>query len=205
MCSGFKDIAKPGFSSSVIVISEWKLKSVECVSVATEGNEVFHLQSLTTLNTSTFLCLSVSPFPGSLSFLLGSQLALFLWLFDLSERVWSFKVLLFPLSGAPLFLLSGLGFQGCGSLVLWLGGLGGTGFYEMVRPWWSWREWACDAVSLGLERTWHPTDPSSTQNPSSQHSQPLVATGEMCLHGSNFTELRTSFTLCYAMFCIWFD
>lgn len=70
-------------------------------------------------------CQPVPPYLSRLSPLLGSQLAQFLWPFDLSERVWSFKVLVFPLSGAPLFLLSGLAFQSGGSVVLWLGGLGG--------------------------------------------------------------------------------
>lgn len=106
------------------------------------------------MSSSVCACLSVSfclsLFPSclsSLSSLLGSQLALFLWPFDLSERVWSFKVLLFPLSGAPLFLLSGLGFQRAVAALCcgWVGqvvggGAGGwadgrvrRGFYEVVR------------------------------------------------------------------------
>lgn len=110
----------------------WKMKSLECASMA-EPNEDFPIESLGARNIPTFLCLCLSlavsvcllSCLSSLSSLLGSQLALFLWPFDLSERVWSFKVLLFPLSGAPLFLPSGLGFQSGGSLVLWLGGSGG--------------------------------------------------------------------------------
>lgn len=72
-------------------------------------------------------------------------------------------MLLFPLSGAPLFLPSGLGFQSGGSLVLWLGGSGGwggrvrgggAGFYEVVRLEVRLEgEWVCDAVSLGQKRT----------------------------------------------------
>lgn len=108
------------------------MKSLECASSA-EPNEDFPIESLGAGNIPTFLCLCLSlsvsvcllSCLSSLSSLLGSQLALFLWPFDLSERVWSFKVLLFPLSGAPLFLPSGLGFQSGGSLVLWLGGSGG--------------------------------------------------------------------------------
>lgn len=89
--------------------------------------ECIHLPLFVSASQSLSVCLLSfllvsAPFP-----LLGSQLTLFLWPFDLGERVWSFKVLLFPLSGAPLFLPSGLGFQSDGSLVLWLGGSGGWG------------------------------------------------------------------------------
>lgn len=102
-----------------------------------EHNEEFPIESLGTQNICSRLSLSVSLLSGPLSqhlSPLSSQLALFLWPFDLSERVWSFKVLLFLLSGLSLFLPSGLGFQSGGSLVPWLGGSGGwgTGFYEVV-------------------------------------------------------------------------
>lgn len=138
------------------------MKSLECASVA-ELNEDFPIESLGSQNISTFLCLclslslpvfSLSPCLSSLSSLLGSQLALFLRPFDLSERVWSFKVLLFPLSGAPLFLPSGLGFQSGGSPVLWMGGSGGGGQVSM-RWWdwrWGWRGNGCVMLSASVRR-----------------------------------------------------
>lgn len=150
--------------------------ALECV-LAAGLNEVLMKEPLNSLSS---VCVSqspsvfsLSPCLSSLASLLGSQLAQFLWPFDLSERVWSFKVLVFPLSGASLFLLSGLGFQSGGNAVPWLGGLEG---WEWVG-WGGWEcrllwggeievrfeggRWACDAVSLGQERYWHLTDPNS--------------------------------------------
>ncbi|KAJ4925349.1 hypothetical protein JOQ06_018081 [Pogonophryne albipinna] len=106
----------------------WQLRGGIVTPNAWQPHRAMPSQSMSAVCSALHVRLSsLSPCLSSLSSLLGSQLALFLWLFDLSERVWSFKVLLFPLSGAPLFLLSGLGFQCGGSLVLWLGGLEGKG------------------------------------------------------------------------------
>lgn len=146
------------------------MKSLEWVS-AVQDNEEFAVEPLGMQNQSVGLCLpvfSLSPCLCSFSSLLGSQLALFLWPFDLPERVWSFKVLLCPLSGVALFLPSCLGFQSSGSLVLWLSESGGSvGRQRRVE------------VRLEEDRSvmlsghdW----PSSLQNHSSHHTQPLVAT-----------------------------
>lgn len=144
-CTGPEYRTKLSLRRSVIGItnmeSHWK--SLECASVA-ELNEDFPIESLRAseyIRSPVFVSVSLplSPCLSSLSSLLGSQLALFLWPFDLSERVWSFKVLLFPLSGAPLFLLSGLGFQSDGSpgaVAGWVGRRGeeeSAGFCEAVR------------------------------------------------------------------------
>lgn len=145
---------------------------------------------------------SLSPCLSSLSSLLGSQLALFLWPFDLGERVWSFKVLLFPLSGAPLFLLSGLGFQSGGSVVAvagWVRVVGGRGGWcRFSMRWWDWGEvggegvcvcvWCCQPRSGENLTSWLIPIPSKT--PTSHLTQPLVATSVMCVHSLFCTFYR---------------
>lgn len=169
---------------------QWKF-ALECV-LAAGLNEVLMKEPLNSLSSvcvsQSLSVFSLSPCLSSLSSLLGSQLAQFLWPFDLSERVWSFKVLVFPLSGASLFLLSGLGFQSGGSAVPWLGGLegwewvgwggGSAGFYEVVRLRWGLRGGGGHVMlSASVRRgtdTWQIPIPSKTL--SSHLTQPLVAT-----------------------------
>lgn len=153
----------------------WKMKSLEGAPVV-ERNEEFPIDSVGISRIYLAVCLLSVP-------LLSAPFPLFLWPFDLSERVWSFKVLLFPLSGVPLFLHSGLGFQSCGSFVHWLGGSGGwgwgTGFYEAVRLRWGWRG---IAVRCCQERTRLIKFPP--------HSAPG---GHRCNMSTSISKCRTSF------------
>lgn len=151
----------------------WKMKSLEGASVV-ERNEEFPIESLGISRIYLAVCQSTLC-PPCLKLPFLSPLALFLWPFDLSERVWSFKVLLFPLSGVPLFLHSGLGFQSGGSFVHWLGGSGG--WAQVSMRWWDWGEvgggLVCDVVRRGPG--W-----LSSENLSSHLTQPQVATGLTC-------------------------
>lgn len=96
-----------------------------------EHNEEFPVE---TQNICSRLSLSVSllslaPCLGSLS-PLSSPLALFLWPFDLSERIRSFKVLLFLLSGPSL---PPLRFKAFRVVEAWVGQVvGAQVFYEVV-------------------------------------------------------------------------